>query len=195
MAAFFWLWFFFCSPAEFTSTLAPITQTVERPLCKKIVSQSHITTMQNRLVDLEILIKRSENEIFLVDVIARSSEEAEDFYDGNWLNVKVTIKAGDLSGIVHGQLRADELACLRGELEELYQSLIGCAQFSTMEQCLSLEFIGDGMGHIVFRGEVMDEVGIGNTLKFSFDLDQTFIPGILSALETITKTFPVIGKS
>lgn len=143
---------------------------------------------------MEIHVRRSENEIFLVEFIARSIPEAKEFYDGNWLNVKVSIKAGDFSGVVHGQLRADELTRFRDELLVLYQSLSGCARFSTMEQWLSFEFIGDGMGHIAFNGEVMDQVGIGNTLKFNFDLDQTFIPEILYSLETIIKTFPVLGR-
>ena len=144
---------------------------------------------------MEIHIGHSEYEFILIDVTSRSHPDADDFDDGNWLNAKVLVKAGGFSGAINGQLRAEELTFFRDGLNKLYRSLSGSAKFSTMEEWLSLEIDGDGKGHFALTGEIMDEVGLGNVLKFKFDFDQTFIPKVLNDLEKVIKTFPVLGKT
>jgi len=52
---------------------------------------------------------------------------------------------------------------------------------------------GDGAGHIAITGTVKDEPGMGNSLKFSIDLDQTFLPAILGQLDEIDREYPVLG--
>jgi carbon monoxide dehydrogenase subunit G len=144
---------------------------------------------------LEIHIGYSEHEFILIDATSRSHPSADDFDDGNWLNAKVLVKAGSFKGAINGQIRADELAFFRDELTKLYKSLSGSAKFSTMEEWLSLKIAGDGKGHFTLTGEIMDEVGLGNILKFKFDFDQTFIPKVLNDLEKVIKAFPVLGKA
>jgi hypothetical protein len=128
-------------------------------------------------------------------VIDRSHANAKDFWDGNWLNVRVLLAAGRFSGKLNGQLRADELASFYNELTNLYLTLSGQARFSTVEGWLSFEITGDGKGHLTFKGEIMDEPGIGNDLKFKFELNQSFIPEVLSSIEKVIKAFPVLGKA
>ncbi len=144
---------------------------------------------------MEIHIGYSEYEFILIDVTSRSYPDADDFDDGNWINAKVLVKAGSFSGAINGQLRANELTFFRDELTKLYRSLSGSAKFFTIEEWLLLEIVGDGKGHFALTGEIMDEVGLGNILKFKFDFDQTFIPKVLSDLEKVINAFPVLGKN
>lgn len=144
---------------------------------------------------MKIHIGYSEHEFILIDVTSRSHPYVDDFYDGNWLNTKVLVKAGSFSGAINGRVRANELVFFRDELTKLYKSLSGSAKFSTMEEWLALEIFGDGKGHFALTGEVKDEAGLGNILKFKFDFDQSFMPRVLSDLEKVINVFPVLGKT
>ncbi len=144
---------------------------------------------------MDIRLGNSEHEYMLINIIDRSFADATDFWDGNWLNVKVVLAVGRFSGMLDGQLRVNELVSFHNELAKLYQTLSGQAGLSTLEGWLSFEIIGDGKGHLTLNGEVMDMPGIGNILKFKIELDQSFIPEVLNSLERVTKTFPVLGKA
>ena len=144
---------------------------------------------------MEIHIGHSEHEFILLDVINRSHPNANDYYDGNWLNAKAVVKVGCFTGAVNGQLRADELASFQSELAKLYTSLSGSAKFSTLEGWLAFEVAGDGKGHFSCSGEVTDDFVQGNTLNFKLDLDQTFLPEILNGFEKVASAFPVLDKT
>ena len=142
-----------------------------------------------------IHIGHSEYEFILIDVTSRSYPDTSDFDDRNWLNTKILVKAGSFSGAINGQIQANELTFFRDELTKLYRSLSGSAKFFTIEEWLLLEIAGDGKGHFALTGEIMDEVGLGNILKFKFDFDQTFMPKVLNDLEKVINAFPVLGKA
>jgi len=144
---------------------------------------------------LKIHVGHPEHEFIAIDVISRTHPDANDFYDGNWLNTKVLIEAGSFSGTINGQLRAEELVSFQDELTKLHESLSGSVKFSTMEEWLSFEMTGDGKGHFSCTGKIADEVGYGNVLNFQIYLDQTFIPEILNGLGRVVKAFPVLGTA
>jgi hypothetical protein len=134
------------------------------------------------------------NEYILVEVMGRTNPTSTDYWDGNWLNTEVTIRAGGFRGYLTGYLFAEDFITFRDELTTLYTTLSGSASLTTMEDWLSMEMIGDGKGHITAKCTVMDEPGMGNTLQFKFELDQTFIPPILESLSELSNLFPVIGN-
>jgi hypothetical protein len=144
---------------------------------------------------LEIHIGHSEHEFILLDVINRSHPNANDYYDGNWLNAKAVVKVGCFTGVINGQLRSIELASFQAELAKLYKSLSGSAKFSTLEGWLSFEITGDGKGHFSCNGELTDNFVQGNTLNFRLDLDQTFLPEILKSLEKVASAFPIFYET
>ena len=136
---------------------------------------------------MEIHIGQSEHEFISLDVIKRSY----DSYDGNWLNVKVIVKAGGFTGVVENQLQANELASFQIELAKLYKSLSGSAKFATLEGWLSFEVVGGGMGGLSCTGEVMDGFVDGNVLNFNLHIDQTFLPEILKSLKEIENSYSI----
>jgi hypothetical protein len=63
-----------------------------------------------------------------------------------------------------------------------------------MEGWVSLDFEGDRLGHIRCSGTVMDDPGIGNRLNFTLDLDQSYLPQLISDLDHLIEVFPPIGR-
>jgi hypothetical protein len=64
-----------------------------------------------------------------------------------------------------------------------------------MEGQVAFSLAGDGQGHVRVQGEAADTVGGDNRLQFSFDIDQTYLPGICTSLEVILAAFPVVGTA
>jgi hypothetical protein len=141
---------------------------------------------------MDLHIGQSEHEFIKITVVDRSSPNAQDFWDGNWLNVKTSILAGNFTANVDGQLRVDEFVTFQKELLTLHKSLTGHAKFETMEHWLKIVLLGDGKGQISLEGEVSDNYE--NTLRFELILDQTFLPGILEELNQIIQAFPMRGS-
>jgi hypothetical protein len=126
---------------------------------------------------------------------SRSHAGAADFWDGNWLNCRVTVTAGGFRGEYVASLRSNEFVAFRRDLEKLYEVLHGQGGFHSMEEWVELQVIGDGRGH--FRGtcRLRDEAGIGNLLECALEFDQSDIPEMLKGLRRIERKFPVVGKA
>jgi hypothetical protein len=129
-----------------------------------------------------------------VTIWKRSRPSASDYWDGNWLSTTVEFSIGRFAGSIQGDLRAEELAVFREQVEMLRRSLSGAAEFSTMEEWFGIKLVANGNGQIECIGFVMDQLGIGNRLTFRFSIDQSFLPPMLVSLDTICSKFPAIGK-
>lgn len=77
----------------------------------------------------------------------------------------------------------------RRQLNSLYKTLSGSANFDTIERQLQIECLGNDRGGIAINGTVQDRVGDGDELKFRFDVDQTYLPRIISELQDIESEF------
>lgn len=124
----------------------------------------------------------------------RRYPDAQDYWDGNWLDAEITLRVGAFQAAYEAQLRTEELGRFRDALRRLYEDLTGEAAFESMERWLRLQMVGDGRGHITVTGEAMDAPGMGNRLTFQLELDQTELPEMLRALDAILRDFPVKGS-
>lgn len=132
-----------------------------------------------------------------IEVRGRKYPQANDFWDGNWLDTPLTIHVGSFDGQVSSTLRSNELLKFKEELEVLYRDNAGTAVLSSMEDWLLIEFVADALGHLKVTGHLRDEVGggYGNDLDFELrGLDQTWLPPILTSLEEVLATYPVVGR-
>jgi hypothetical protein len=87
------------------------------------------------------------------------------------------------AGEVSCDLRTEELVDFRAQLARLYESLEGDAAFATMEGWLTLALHGDHSGHVRVDGELFDRAGrMGNALRFSVQVNQSYLPPIRAAL-------------
>ena len=137
------------------------------------------------------MIRIGDNPHIILDVKGYLCPEAEDDLDGNWLSADVIVSAGAWQGRYQANVRAEELLELKNELARLYDKLEYSFEFQTMEDWIALRFAGAKMGQITVEGTACDCPGTGNTLAFSFEIDQSYLPGIIEDLQRITDKFPV----
>lgn len=114
-----------------------------------------------------------------------------EYYDDNWVNVKVSIAMGAFKGNFDAAFLTHDFVQFREALQALYETLKGEAIFSTLEEQLFIKLTVDNGGHIAVEGMAIDQPGIGTELKFAFDLDQSYLPKIISDLDEIVTKYPI----
>jgi hypothetical protein len=141
---------------------------------------------------LEIVVGRGNPEIRLRP-LARSHAGATDYWDGNWVDTEISVRAGAFRGTWVACLRTDEFLGFRKDLERLHAELKGTGGFRSMEEWLDLRLKGDGRGHFELHAVALDRAGDGNRLEFELTIDQTEINSIVNSLRDLEAVFPVVG--
>jgi hypothetical protein len=136
---------------------------------------------------------QSDHERIEIEVFHYEQESSGDYYDDNWLAVQIRVAAGGFLGKVDAAILAPELEAFLIQLRVLHESLRGNAEFATVEGQLHLQLSGDGKGHIEMTGIVADQPGIGNTLRFGVNFDQSQLGTSLHELERLVRAFPTRG--
>ena len=118
-------------------------------------------------------------------------EVHERTYEGDdWLAATISIRSGAFAGSFDAALMTCDFQPFERQLQELYESLRGTATFSTIERQLEVNCVGNERGGISIDGVAQDRAGDGNQLRFQFDLDQTYLPELISELQQIQSEFP-----
>ena len=130
----------------------------------------------------------SASERVLVTVVRINPYESHD----RWVSVHVSVRAGAFTGDYSSDFTAREITEFRDGLRLMYDSLQGVARLATCEGQLQLDLSINPRGAISLDGTAVDRPGIGNTLKFHLELDQSYLPQTLSELDTICSS---LGKS
>ena len=112
-----------------------------------------------------------------------------DHGDG-WFSADVEIYVGAFRGGYSADFNSWAFSDFQAELQELYRTMSGSAVFTSYERQLELTMTCNNTGQIQVRGEAMDYAGTGNLLKFRIDIDQTYVPTILSDLRLALETYP-----
>lgn len=132
---------------------------------------------------------------FQLWVHGRQFPEAEDYYDGNWLRVTAHCGASDASVWAQGAiLMVTDIAgfgdgcaaILRGEMKSAV--LDPCEP----ELRVSLE-ASDSLGHIRARVEITPD-HLRQSHRFEFEVDQSYLPGIIKQCSAITQEYLVRGQ-
>jgi hypothetical protein len=79
------------------------------------------------------------------------------------------------------------------QLKTLYTDLNGTATFKPLEEQLTLDIKGDGIGHFEADCVATPQPHTGESLSLSFSFDQTSLPNLINQLDIITKSFPING--
>lgn len=126
-----------------------------------------------------------------IDVLGYEREPVGEYFDDNWLSVAVEVKAGGFTGFVSASFLTGEIEAFHRDAASLYDSLMGQAKFRTLEEQLSIDLVGDGLGHIRLAGNAKDRPGLGNTLAFGFTFDKTQLQSSVRSLANVLAAFPV----
>jgi hypothetical protein len=131
---------------------------------------------------------------FQLWVHSRQFPEAQDQWDGNWLNVTAHCGHSGASVWATGAiLDSVALAQFRDQLERLYQTLSGEAVLESHEPNVKVRVAAsDRAGHLNMRAEITsDHLAQGHW--FEFEIDQSYLPETVAQLEAVLAQFPVRG--
>ena len=131
---------------------------------------------------------------FQLWVHGRQFPDAQDKWDGNWLNV--TAQCGQAGGSVWAAgaiLDTVGLLRFRDELERLHQTLSGEAVLESHEPNVRVRVASsDRAGHLYVRVEITpDHLAQGHW--FEFEMDQSYLPSGVAQLTSLLAAFPVKG--
>src|SRR5688572_5706046 len=133
---------------------------------------------------------------FQLWVHGRQFPDAQDRWDGNWLNVTAHCGQAGASVWTTGAI-LDTIGLLRfrDELERLHQTLSGEAVLESHEPNVIVRVAAaDSAGHLRVRVEVSpDHLAQGHW--FEFEIDQSYLPAAVAQLESVLAAFPVRGIS
>lgn len=136
------------------------------------------------------IIGATENPRIEVSVLSYERTPTGEFYDDNWVNSAVSISAGGFTGQFAATFTTQDFVQFRAQLQPLFDTLIGQAQFNTLENQLEFTLVGNGRGGIDVTGCAIDHLGGENELRFGFSIDQTHLPQVLRGLNDLISEFP-----
>ena len=122
----------------------------------------------------------------------RQFPDANDFYDGNWLNVTAHCAAAGASVWVQGAiLMVPDLALWAEQCDALYKSLSDEAVLSSFEPELRVTIRGsDTKGHLSMRVDITPD-HMSQSHRFDFQIDQTYLPAVIRDCQAIVAAYPI----
>jgi hypothetical protein len=119
---------------------------------------------------------------------------ADDYWDGNWLQVTVHCAAPGARVWVTGPiLHVPEIAHFLRGIEALHASLQGEATLPCMEPELAVTLTAEGLGHITMVVAITPD-HLAQAHRFTFHLDQSYLPPVMDSCRTILRQYPVKGQ-
>ena len=142
-----------------------------------------------------VIIGNKTGDHLLIKVFGRTHPNCDDYWDGNWLSVDIYISSGAFTGNIKHDvcLRTNEFKSFLTQIEPMYESLKGTAEYTSLEDWIKITIRGDGLGHFTAEGFVIDKHCEGNKLNFSIHFDQTSLPQTISNLKELLEKYPVVG--
>jgi hypothetical protein len=132
---------------------------------------------------------------FSLWVFGRQFPDANDYWDGNWLNVRARVEAPGAFVEAQGTfVRAPELANFAKQLETLHATLVGEAALRCIEPNLQVTIRGDSLGHMELRLMITPD-HMSQSHDFKFDLDQTYLGPFLDSCKSVLSRWPVRAKT
>jgi hypothetical protein len=105
-------------------------------------------------------------------------------HDGDGMSVEIEVQVDSFRGKARSWTVSGTFRALAQELRAMMSDLNGSARAGLTDGELSLEFFGDGKGHINVHGVLKNFVETPRAeLKFEFAIDQTYLATVVRELE------------
>jgi hypothetical protein len=133
---------------------------------------------------------------FQLWIHGRQFPDAQDYWDGNWLNVTAHCGANGASVWVSGAIvMVSDLAHWMAECEALYQNGQGVAVLEPCEPNLRVTLrSSDRLGHILMRVEITPD-HMAQEHRMDFEIDQSYLPSLMGRCRAIIDEYPIRGAA
>jgi len=130
-----------------------------------------------------------------IRVHGRQFDDAQDYWDGNWLVVSARCVEGGASVEVSGPIvHLSELSQFLAELEPLYETLRGTATLPCMEPNLRVEIRpSNSTGGMEVDVRITPD-HLNQEHRFLFAIDQSYLPGIIGGIRAVLAECPIRGN-
>ncbi len=130
---------------------------------------------------------------FCVWVLGREFEDRQDFWDGNWLRVSAHCGAEGAQVRASGPiLHLSEIHLWLEQATELHRNLTGTAELRCMEPNLNAKIeLKDRRGNLVVD---ITPNNLTQQHRFTFEMDQSYLPELTGALARLLQKLPIRGK-
>lgn len=123
----------------------------------------------------------------------REFPDTDDYWDGNWLQATAHCKTQTTSVEVSGPfIHLSDLKNLRENCEKLSADLLGSFHAEFLEPYLDLELTMNSVGQCETTVSLTPD-NLTEEHRFTFQLDQSYLPPFINELKQILTTYPVIG--
>lgn len=139
----------------------------------------------------ELLVGSRGGDHLSVRVTGRAHPAATGFWEANWLEARVSVRAGAFQGAFDAELRCDELEAFAEQLRALEGP--GTARLESAEGWVALRLSLDARGRLHGSCEVRDDPTGGATLRFGLTAEPAQRGALLAALGAILEALPVVG--
>ena len=125
----------------------------------------------------------------------RQYENADEYWDANWLNITARCTSGGAKVEISGPvLHLSEVVGFLRECEVLYERVKGEATLGCMEPNLHLSLhTTDSLGSIEAVIAITPD-HLNEEHSFKFQIDQSHLPFIIRGLKKVLAEFPVRGR-
>jgi len=126
-------------------------------------------------------------------VLGRQFPDQNEYWDGNWLNVRVRVEAPGAVVEAHGPIiHAPELESFVNELDLLEATLAGGASLKCTEPNLDVALQAESLGHVAVTINITPE-HMTQLHEFSFSIDQTYLKPVIAKCRKILSDYPIKG--
>ena len=127
-------------------------------------------------------------------IYGRQFPESDDYWDGNWLDITAKCTSeGAIVWVSGNIIHLPEIEHLKTSCERLYQSLKGKAELPCIEPNLSVEFEANTLGQISMIVNITPD-HLNQNHKFTFEIDQSYLPHIISSCKRILNKYRIKGE-
>jgi hypothetical protein len=132
---------------------------------------------------------------FQLWIHGREFPDSIDYDDGNWLHVTARCDAVGASTWIQGPvLMVTDIESFRTQCQELLAGETAVATLDPLEPEIKIKIEAiDQLGHLRLRVEMTAD-HLTQDHRIDFDIDQSYLPGIIKQCSAIIKEFPVRGR-
>lgn len=131
---------------------------------------------------------------FQLWVHSRQFPQADDYWDGNWLNITAHCGSQGAEVWVSGPiLHAPDVARWLAALETMNQTLSGEANLVSLEPELNVEMKMESLGHISVKVDITPD-HMTQEHVFQFEADQSYLEKLIESCRKVMAKYPVRGK-